>query len=456
MRLNIAIPENQVKKPVLDAGLEAVTRLNESLIKEGAPTFQEAGASVRWKPEPPGGEFFDHVGKVLGRGHGDCDDLAPWHAASLRATGEDKGARAIVKRSGPKRWHAVVKRSDGSIDDPSISAGMPGRLRDGARAPVLQPMVQGCSTVSGEDFVMPHFAARPVLDQYGQVVGFDARVDIPWHHTPADFGEDIAMATLHSAPVATQAVVGALAGASQIAHHSGLIDDGVIDRVDAIREWVEGLEDGADPEELMQYLEDKYGPEHAQAAEVVGAGFFKSLGRIVKKVALPIASKLVQFIPGVGPVASTAIDMGLKGIDAATKAGGRRKRRRSGGQAKIVSPMIAQASTVPANGVYQPSPAECARILAQTFQVSGDDIYYDQVSGDYYVAEDDGEEFEEEDEEVGRRHGRKRRKFRFGKVFKKILMPHTLITDRIKSKAMRRILDPSSFIHEGKKLRRGH
>jgi hypothetical protein len=117
--------------------------------------------------------------------------------------------------------------------------------------------------------------------------------------------------------------------------------------------------------------------------------------------------------------------------------------------------MIAQASSVPANGVYRPTPSECARILAETFKVSGEDIYYDQVSGDYYVAEDDGEEYEDE-EEVGRRHGRRRRKFNFGKVFKKILMPHTLITDRIKSKAMRRILDPSSFIHEGKKLRRGH
>mgnify|MGYP003525212302 CR=1 FL=1 len=36
MRLMIAIPEANVKKPVLDGALEAVTRLNEDLIRSGA------------------------------------------------------------------------------------------------------------------------------------------------------------------------------------------------------------------------------------------------------------------------------------------------------------------------------------------------------------------------------------------------------------------------------------
>src|SRR5262245_39874367 len=100
MRVNVAIPEAHVTRPVLDAALEATTRLNEQLLKEGVvPPFRKAVNAVRWKPEPPGDEHFDHAAVVLGRGWGDCDDLAPWHAASLRATGEDPGAKAFVKKS---------------------------------------------------------------------------------------------------------------------------------------------------------------------------------------------------------------------------------------------------------------------------------------------------------------------------------------------------------------------
>src|SRR5262245_53396081 len=120
MRVNVAIPEAHVTQPVLDAALEAVTRLNEQLIQSGHPTFKQAlPTGIKWKPEPPGSEHFDHAGIVAHRGWGDCDDLAPWHAASLRVTGEDKGANAIVVPSGPNRWHAVVRRSNGAIDDPS-------------------------------------------------------------------------------------------------------------------------------------------------------------------------------------------------------------------------------------------------------------------------------------------------------------------------------------------------
>lgn len=128
MRLRIAIPEEHVTSQVLDAGLETLTRLDERLLKSGhAPPFTDAikgRNGVRWKPEPPGEEHFDHAAMVHGRKWGDCDDLAPWKAAELRVTGEDPGATAVVKKSGPRRWHAIVKRSDGSFEDPSKDAGM--------------------------------------------------------------------------------------------------------------------------------------------------------------------------------------------------------------------------------------------------------------------------------------------------------------------------------------------
>jgi len=105
MRIQLAIPEKHVTAPVLNGALEAVTRLNESLLKAGdTPTDLELiKAGAIWKPEPPGDEHFDHGKEIASRGWGDCDDWAPLRAARLRATGEDPGARAVVRKSGPQR-----------------------------------------------------------------------------------------------------------------------------------------------------------------------------------------------------------------------------------------------------------------------------------------------------------------------------------------------------------------
>lgn len=83
---------------------------------------------VRYEPEPPGLERFDPPSVVLARGWGDCDDLSCWRAGELRYTGEDPGAHAFVYPSGYKKWHAIVGRSDGREEDPSLLAGM-GRRR---------------------------------------------------------------------------------------------------------------------------------------------------------------------------------------------------------------------------------------------------------------------------------------------------------------------------------------
>jgi hypothetical protein len=88
VRINLAIPEASVKAPVLNAALEAVTRLNEDLIKKGvSPTsYQLIEKGARWQPEKPGAEHFDHGAIINERGHGDCDDWGPLHAATLRAS----------------------------------------------------------------------------------------------------------------------------------------------------------------------------------------------------------------------------------------------------------------------------------------------------------------------------------------------------------------------------------
>ena len=128
MRIRIAVPEKHVNASILDAALEATTRANEAALKAGdakpISPFIKAGR-VRWKPEPfTDGEHFDLSRQVVERGWGDCDDLAPAYAAELRYTGRDPGARAVVRRSGPNLWHAVTLLSDGTVKDPSRSAGM--------------------------------------------------------------------------------------------------------------------------------------------------------------------------------------------------------------------------------------------------------------------------------------------------------------------------------------------
>lgn len=285
MRVNVAIPEAHVKAPVLDAALESVTRLNEQMLAEGAPPFERALKSgVKWQPEPPGAEHFDHLGTILRRGWGDCDDLAPYHAASLRASGEDPNARAVVRRSGPRRWHAVVRRGDGTVDDPSKRAGMNGPHEyRGAFTPLMWPLPS--QTVGGAYVVRPQVALRPVRG------GWQSRVDIPWTYfdrkgqgTPTEY----AMATLHTAPVASTALVGAIDGACNLALVGEYADDEHLDRLSAIADACQG----ADLDELASI----YGMEHAHAANHL-VGFFGNILKTITKPLAPLTSLAKPLMP---------------------------------------------------------------------------------------------------------------------------------------------------------------
>jgi hypothetical protein len=186
MRIKLAVPEEHVSPDVVDAALESVTRLNQQLITAGqVPPFDMHNPQVRWKPEPWGEEHFDNAAIGLSRGWMDCDDLAPYHAASLRTTGEDPGAIARVYPSGPSTYHAIVQRSDGSIDDPSVAAGMrpingttvvggpvvvgwEGGTYTGSLLPTVGPLSCTCG---------PSYAVRPLV--IGGYTMWQARCDAP-------------------------------------------------------------------------------------------------------------------------------------------------------------------------------------------------------------------------------------------------------------------------------------
>lgn len=314
MRLQIAIPEKHVSKPVLDAALEAVTRLNEQMIKAGdAPTsLQLLEQGAKWQPEPPGQEHFDHGAKIESRGHGDCDDWAPLHAATLRVTGRDPGAVAEVRKSGPKRWHASTFRSDGREDDPSLKAGMPGRGSVvvgivGAWQPLMRETAHG---VNGAFINTPQLAMRPIVDSGGEIESWQARADLPWHWRPnaeSPSPADIAMVTLHRSPVSSTAICGAARGAFKLGLANGA-DPEQLKRLSALCAMCEGAS--------WEEVAEMYGDEHATAAgAIVGSFFgkaFKKLGKIAKGVAKhaikPLAKTALSIVPG-GNLASAALSM---------------------------------------------------------------------------------------------------------------------------------------------------
>jgi transglutaminase-like putative cysteine protease len=89
--------------------------------RKGRPIPPIYASGVRYIRRDPD-ERWQTPTETLRRGGGDCEDLAIWRAAELRARGEP--ARVIVYRSAPGVLHAVVRRASGRIEDPSRRLGM--------------------------------------------------------------------------------------------------------------------------------------------------------------------------------------------------------------------------------------------------------------------------------------------------------------------------------------------
>ncbi len=92
------------------------------------PLLYESGVRYREEPWNAKGarvEEFADIPTVLARKWGDCDDLAPWRVAELRAMGEPAKIRITWKTLPSGRlFHVVVRRADGSVEDPSRILGM--------------------------------------------------------------------------------------------------------------------------------------------------------------------------------------------------------------------------------------------------------------------------------------------------------------------------------------------
>lgn len=266
MRIRLAIPDRLVTPEALEAALEATSLANEQAIIRGeVPPLTEAiRAGVRWKPEPYlDGEHFDLSHVVADRKWGDCDDLAPWLTGEMRATGEDPGARSRVYKTGPDRWHVVTEMSDGTILDPSKWAGM-GRKKSG-------PSVNGVIGMIDRPFARIGEGALCCVPHGGK---YWSRVDLPF---PGGVAGHIASHAHDTTPEASlyRAMAGALACGKEI-------DSELCERARIMGAMLLSNTD----------LESMNGEGE------IGSFF----GKLLKKV-VPFAA---GFIPGVGPIASSA------------------------------------------------------------------------------------------------------------------------------------------------------
>jgi hypothetical protein len=109
----------------LNAALEGFARLavRDLELHPDLPSLYRSG--VCYEPELASEEWqlpseTDEIGA------GDCEDLAAWRCAELRRRGEP--ARVVVRPGVRGVWHAIVRRGDGRIEDPSRRLGMLGGI----------------------------------------------------------------------------------------------------------------------------------------------------------------------------------------------------------------------------------------------------------------------------------------------------------------------------------------
>ena len=125
--------DSQRSKKAMLYLLEALSQVNLTWLQK-YPTLPLYKTRVVYEAEET--EIWKDVPNVLNDGYGDCEDLACWRVAELRKAGI--AARPYISwrtmPSGAVRFHALVLRPDGRIEDPSLALGMHGKI---TRRPVF-------------------------------------------------------------------------------------------------------------------------------------------------------------------------------------------------------------------------------------------------------------------------------------------------------------------------------
>ena len=105
----------------IEAAAEGLAGLNYRMMHTasvgggGFPPLYKSG--LVYRPEEVGHEEWQNAVELLRSGEGDCEDLAAYRAAELRMQGEPATVAIVRTRRGT--YHAVVRRADGTTEDPS-------------------------------------------------------------------------------------------------------------------------------------------------------------------------------------------------------------------------------------------------------------------------------------------------------------------------------------------------
>lgn len=125
------------------AALEGLTKVNEVLLRRdpSIPPLYSTGARWELRPDDESDTRWRYADEVATDGWGDCQALAAYRAAELRVNGIDPRAEVRVYPTGENKYHAVVARGNGLVEDPSVALGMlpfPGGPMTTDKLPAIQ------------------------------------------------------------------------------------------------------------------------------------------------------------------------------------------------------------------------------------------------------------------------------------------------------------------------------
>lgn len=107
-----------VPLPALEAAVEGLAGINCVLLQElggHAPRLYESGVRYR----KPGKLQWHTIADLYDLLEGDCKDLAAARVAELRFFDAELARPLVYLTRRKHRYHAVVERADGTIEDPS-------------------------------------------------------------------------------------------------------------------------------------------------------------------------------------------------------------------------------------------------------------------------------------------------------------------------------------------------
>src|SRR6185295_3365087 len=93
------------------AALEGLCGVDEVILRRDPTIPPVYNSGVRYAIKKH--NVWRYPDEMIGDGWGDCEGLSCWRTAELRVSGADPGACPLVYKTGPRRWHAVIGRSDG-------------------------------------------------------------------------------------------------------------------------------------------------------------------------------------------------------------------------------------------------------------------------------------------------------------------------------------------------------